>query len=123
MVRMAQNTLDQVSGLFRTLPAEKFPKYSQKWPVLGLFGPESYNLEFLPQNWAYLRIQGPLGQNNVLYTHLDHGFGGDGGMYGSITLKIDGEMKFYRSARSPPLAWPTTRWGGGGSHDSAKFRV
>ena len=39
----------------------------------------------------------------MLYTHLHHGFGGKSGMYGPVTLEIDGEMKFYRSARSPPL--------------------
>ena len=42
-------------------------------------------------------------------------------MYGPVTLEIDGEMKFYLAACSPPLAWPTTRVGG--SHDSAKFWV
>ena len=35
-------------------------------------------------------------------------------MYGPVTLKIDGEMNFYRSARRTPLAWPTT-WGAGGA--------
>ena len=34
-------------------------------------------------------------------------------MYGPVTLEIDGEMKFYRSARRTPLAWPTTRGEGG----------
>ena len=42
-------------------------------------------------------------------------------MYVRVTLKIDGEMKFYRPARGPPLAWATP--GGAATHDSAKFRV
>ena len=33
-------------------------------------------------------------------------------MYGPAILEIDGEMKFYRSARRNPLTWPTTRGGG-----------
>ena len=49
----------------------------------------------------------------MLYPHLNHGFGGECGMYGPVTLEIDGEMKFYRSARSPllpglPLGGPPT---------------
>ena len=36
-------------------------------------------------------------------------------MNGPVTLEIDGEMKFYRSARRTPLTWPTTRGGGGGA--------
>ena len=42
-------------------------------------------------------------------------------MYGPVTLKIDGEMKFYRLARGPPFAWATPR--GATTHDSTKFRV
>ena len=42
-------------------------------------------------------------------------------MSGPVTLKIGREMKFYRSARRPPFAWPTPR--GAATHDSAKFRV
>ena len=69
---------------------------------------------------AYLRKQAPSGQNNVLYRHLNHGFGGKGGMCGPVTLKIDREMKFYRRACRPPLAWATPR---GATHASAKFQV
>ena len=47
----------------------------------------------------------------MLYTHLNHGFGGKSGMYGPVTLKIDGEMKFYCSVRAPPL--PGLPLGGG----------
>ena len=39
----------------------------------------------------------------MLQTHLNHGFGGKSGMYGPVTLKLDGEMKFYRPACGPPL--------------------
>ena len=59
----------------------------------------------------------------MLYTHLHHGFGGKSGIYGPVTLKIDGEMKFYRSARNPPLPDLPLGGGGGGTHDSAKFRI
>ena len=45
----------------------------------------------------------------MLYTHLHHGFGGKSGMYVPVTLEIDGEMKFYRPARGPPLARATLR--------------
>ena len=68
-------------------------------PVLGLFGPDGRNLQFWPQNCAYLRIQGPLEQNNVLHTHLTHGFGGNCGTTGPVTLENDGDMKFYRWSR------------------------
>ena len=33
-------------------------------------------------------------------------------MYGPVTLKIDGEMKFYRPACGPPLAWAAPRGAG-----------
>ena len=69
----------------------------------------------------YLRNQATPGRTNVLYPHLNHGFGGECGMYGPVTLKIDGEMKFDRPARGRPLAWATP--GGAATHDSAKFRV
>ena len=36
-------------------------------------------------------------------------------MYGPVTLKIDGEMKFYRSACSPPLLGLPLGGGGGGA--------
>ena len=68
----------------------------------------------------YLQNQGATGRTNVLYPHLNHGFGGECGMYGPVTFKMDGEMKFYRSARKPPSAWPTPRRA---THDSAKCRV
>ena len=35
----------------------------------------------------YLRIQATPGRTNVLYPHLNHGFGGDCGMYGPVTPK------------------------------------
>ena len=44
-----------------------------------------------------------MGQNNALHRHLNHGFGGVGGIAGPVSLETDREMKVYRWARGTGL--------------------